>query len=111
VRKSDLEQILFRPSFAEMRRAERRHPLRDISLSVISRTLPLALPAGLPAGLTTAVVERAWRKAQARLARLTPHAVHVIAKRSSHYVMFTQPKLIVDQVRRVVRVARRSQKP
>jgi hypothetical protein len=35
----------------------------------------------------------------------------VIAKRSSHYVMFTQPKLIVDQVRRVVRVARRSQKP
>jgi hypothetical protein len=44
-------------------------------------------------------------------ARTTPHAVHVIAKRSSHYVMFTQPKLIVDQVRRVVRVARRSQKP
>ena len=54
--------------------------------------------------------ERAWRKAQARLARLTPHAVHVTAKRSSHYVMFTQPKLIVDQVRRVVRVVRRGQK-
>jgi len=107
----DLEQILFRPSFAEMRRAERRRPLRDIPLSVISRAVALALPAGLPAGLTTAVVERAWRKAQTRLARLTPRAVHVIAKRSSHYVMFTQPKLIVDQVRRVVRAVRRSQKP
>jgi pimeloyl-ACP methyl ester carboxylesterase len=107
----DLEQILFRPSFAEMRRAERRRPLRDIPLSVISRAAPLALPAGLPAGLTTAVVERAWRRAQARLARLTPHAVHVIARRSSHYVMFTQPKLIADQVRRVVRAVRRSQKP
>jgi pimeloyl-ACP methyl ester carboxylesterase len=106
----DLEQILFRPSFAEMRRAERRRPLRDIPLSVISRGGPLPLPAGLPAGLTTAVVERAWRKAQAGLARLTPHAVHVIAKRSSHYVMFTQPKVIVDQVRRVVRVVRKGKK-
>jgi pimeloyl-ACP methyl ester carboxylesterase len=106
----DLEQILFRPSFAEMRRAERRRPLRDLPLSVISRAVPPALPTGLPAGLTTAVVERAWRSAQARLARLTPHAVHVIARRSSHYAMFTQPKLIVDQVRRVVRVVRKGKK-
>ena len=99
----DLEQILFRPSFAEMRRADRRRPLPDIPLSVISRALPLPLPEGLPAGLTTAVVERAWQLAQARLARLTPNAVHVVAKRSSHYVMFSQPKLIIGQVYRVVR--------
>jgi len=102
----DLEQILFRPSFAEMRRADRRHPLADIPLSVISRALPLPLPAGLPAGLTTAVVERAWRKSQDKLAQLTPNAVHVIAERSSHYVMFSQPKLIIDQVNRVVRAVR-----
>jgi len=74
-----------------------------IPLSVISRKLPLPLPAGLPAGLTTAVVERAWRQAQDRLARLTPDAVQVIAERSSHYVMFSQPRLIVDQIDRVVR--------
>jgi pimeloyl-ACP methyl ester carboxylesterase len=103
----DLEQILFRPSFAEMRRADRRHPLPDIPLSVISRALPLPLPAGLPAGLTTAVVERAWRQSQDKLARLTPHAVHVIARRSSHYVMFSQPELIIQQVDRIVRVLSR----
>ncbi len=103
----DLEQILFRPSFAEMRRAERRHPLAaHIPLSVISRALPLPLPAGLPAGLTTPVVERAWRRAQDRLARLTPNAVQVIAERSSHYVMFSQPRLIVRQIERVVRAVR-----
>jgi len=102
----DLEQILFRPSFAEMRRAERRHPLPDIPLSVISRKLSLPLPAGLPAGLTTAVVERAWRRAQDRLARLTPSAVQVIAERSSHYVMFSQPRLIIDQIERMVRAVR-----
>jgi pimeloyl-ACP methyl ester carboxylesterase len=103
----DLEQILFRPSFTEMRRAARHRPLPDIPLSVISRHLPLPLPEGLPAGLTTAVVERAWRESQARLAKLTPTAVHVIATHSSHYVMFTQPKLIIEQVRRVVRAVRR----
>lgn len=108
----DLEQILFRPSFAEMRRAERRHPLAaDMPLSVISRALPLPLPAGLPAGLTTAVVERAWRRAQNQLARLTPDAVEVVARRSSHYVMFSQPRLIIAQVERVVRAVRGSDAP
>ena len=102
----DLEQILFRPSFAEMRAAARRHPLADIPLSVISRGIPLPLPKGLPAGLTTPVVERAWREAQNRLAELTPDAVHVIAHHSSHYIMFSQPELIVEQVRRVVEAVR-----
>ncbi len=102
----DLEQILFRPSFAEMRAAARRDPLPDIPISVISRAIPLQLPTDLPAGLTTAVVERAWRESQDRLARLTPHTVHVVAHHSSHYVMFSQPRLIIDQVRRVVDVVR-----
>jgi pimeloyl-ACP methyl ester carboxylesterase len=103
----DLEQILFRPSFAEMRRADRRQALADIPLTVISRGLPLPLPEGLPAGLTTPLVERAWRHSQDELAALVPDAVHVVAKRSSHYVMFSQPRLIVDQVDRVVRAVRR----
>jgi hypothetical protein len=34
----------------------------------------------------------------------------VIAKRSSHYVMLTQPKLIIDQARRVVRAVRRARR-
>jgi pimeloyl-ACP methyl ester carboxylesterase len=83
----DLERIRFVRSFAQMRRAKRKHPLRDIPLSVISKGLPFGLPEGLPGGLTPVVLERAWRHAQDKLAKLTPDAVHVIAKRSSHYVM------------------------
>ena len=49
----DLEQILFRASFAEMRRATARHALGRIPLSVISRGQPFPLPEGLPGGLTT----------------------------------------------------------
>jgi pimeloyl-ACP methyl ester carboxylesterase len=104
----DLEQIRFKRSFAQMRRVQRRHPLRDIPLSVISHGLPFGLPAELPGGLTPELLERAWTRAQDKLASLTPDAVHVIAKRSSHYVMLSQPKLIIDQIRRVVRAVRRA---
>ncbi len=106
----DLERIRFVRSFAQMRRAQRTHPLRDMPLSVISKGLPFGLPEGLPGGLTPAVLERAWDFAQDKLAKLTPDAVHVIAKRSSHYVMLRQPKLIVDQTRRVVRAVRRARR-
>jgi hypothetical protein len=74
---------------------------------VISKGLPFGLPEGLPGGLTPAILERAWNNTQGKLAKLTPDAVHVIARRSSHYVMLTQPKLI-DQARRVVRVVCRA---
>jgi pimeloyl-ACP methyl ester carboxylesterase len=104
----ELERIRFVRSFTQMRRARRNHPLRDIPLSVISKGLPFGIPEGLPGGLTPAVVERAWRRAQAKLAGLAPDAVHVIATRSSHYVMLAQPKLIIDQARRVVRAVRRA---
>ena len=86
------------------------HPLRDMPLGVISKGLPFGLPEGLPGRLTPAVLERAWDFAQDKLAKLTPDAVHVIAKRSSHYVMLRQPKLIVDQTRRVVRAVRRARR-
>lgn len=52
--------------------------------------------------------ERAWRHAQTKLAALTPDAVHVIARRSPHDVMYTQPGLVIDQTRRVVRAVRRA---
>jgi pimeloyl-ACP methyl ester carboxylesterase len=102
----DIEQILFRRSFGQMRRAARRQPFPNVPLSVLSHGLPFTLPEGLPAGFTSALIERAWTNAQDRLAKLTPGARHVVAKRSSHYIMFTQPRLVIDQVRRVVRAVR-----
>jgi pimeloyl-ACP methyl ester carboxylesterase len=106
----DLERIRFVRSFAQMRRAQRKHPLRDIPLGVISKGLPFGLPEDLPGGLTPALLERAWHLAQDKLAKLTSDAVHVVARRSSHYVMLTQPKLVIDQTRRVVRAVRRARR-
>lgn len=103
---TDLEQVLFRPSFAQMRRAADARPLGDIPYGVISRKIPIELPPGLPAGLTTALNERVWRASQRRLDRLAPQARRRIATRSSHYIMFSQPGLIIREVRRVVRQVR-----
>lgn len=105
-----LERIRFVASFEQMRRAQRRHPLRGIPVTVISKGLPFGLPDELPGGLTPALLEGAWTRMGNKLAMLTPDAVHVIARRSSHYVMLTQPKVIIDEVRRVVRLARRGRK-
>jgi pimeloyl-ACP methyl ester carboxylesterase len=102
----DLERYRFRKSFEQVRRATRAHPLGDIPVSVISHGLPFSLPESLPGGLSSEVIEDAWTHAQDLLAGLTPDAVHVVAKRSSHYIMLTQPRLVIAQVERVVREAR-----
>ncbi len=99
----DLEQIGFRASFRQMRRAQRRHRLRGMPVTVIARGLPTEVPAGLPAGLTGKVLERAWHRSQLRLARLTPNTRYRVGRKSSHYIMFSQPGLIIQAVRRIVR--------
>jgi pimeloyl-ACP methyl ester carboxylesterase len=102
----DIESFAFRHSFAQQRAEERKNRFPDVPLSVISHGKPFALPEGLPGGLTSEAVERAWTYSQDQLAKLTPGAVHVVAKRSSHYVMLTQPQLVIDQVERVLRAVR-----
>ncbi|MGH2796835.1 MAG: alpha/beta fold hydrolase [Solirubrobacterales bacterium] len=104
---TDLERILFRPSFGQMTRVARKHRLHPIPLVVISRGLAFSLPDGLPAGLTTEVVERAWRDSQRALAHLLPGARRRIAERSQHYIMFSQPRLIIRSLRRTVDRVRR----
>lgn len=101
-----LEQFEFSRSFEQLRRADRRHPFPDVPLSVLSHGIPFSLPESLPGGLSSAIIEKAWSYAQDQLAKLTPGAVHLVAKRSSHYIMLSQPRLVIDQVKRVVRAVR-----
>lgn len=53
-----------------------------------------------------AAVEKAWRISQDQLAKLTPDAVHIVAENSSHYIQLRDPKLVVDQTKRVVEILR-----
>ena len=102
---TDLEIVDFYKSFRQMRRATRRDSPHEIPLIVVSRGKPFGLPPELGADFI-ADAERAWRKGQRMLARL-PGARHWIAKRSGHYVMFDQPRIVIRAIRHVVADARR----
>jgi hypothetical protein len=47
-------------------------------------------------------LERALRASQDDVAALLPHAQHVIATRSEHYIPLDQPGLVISAIRRVV---------
>ena len=61
------------------------------------------LPPGFPDEDTN---QRTWRTAQGWLAALVPYARHVIARKSNHYVLTEQPELVIDAVRRELRMVR-----
>jgi hypothetical protein len=102
----------FNTSFDQMIRAKAVRPLRPtLPMVVITRGLPdlippelvPLLPPGFPDGDT---IERVWQKAQDWLAALVPYARHVIARKSNHYVLTEQPELVIDAVRRELRMVR-----
>ena len=101
----DLETIDFDASFAEMRSAAKRTPLAATPLIVISKGRPFEVPPGMPAWLPTAL-ERAWTAGQQQLAALLPDTPHLVAAKSSHYVMIEQPQLIIQAIRDVVEAVR-----
>ena len=103
----DLETIDVDISFDQMTKAKTVHPLRSISLVVISKGLPFdlspwqPLPADFPGAL-----ESAWKAAQEKLAALVPNARHIVATKSSHYVQIEQPALVIEAVRQVIGAVR-----
>ena len=106
-----LEIADFYTSFDQMIRAKAARPLRPtLPMVVLTRGLPalplppdLALPPGFP---DVDTLDRTWRTAQGWLAALVPYARHVIARKSEHYVQTEQPELVIDSVRRELRMVR-----
>jgi len=105
-----LELFDINRSYDQMLRAKAARPLRPtLPLVVLSRGLAIVLPPDLvlPAGFPDAVtVERAWRTAQDWLGGILPYARHVIARRSAHYIHNAQPELVIDAVRRELKMLR-----
>ena len=99
---ADLETIDFDASFEQMRTLKRRAPLdHGLPYAVVSRALPLTYPAEL--GTEFALdAESAWSFGQDKLAGLLPSALHLLAQRSSHYVMFDQPRIVIKAIKRVL---------
>ena len=105
-----LEIADFSTSFDQMIRAKAARPLRPtLPMVVLTRGLPQPpLPPDLtPPGFPDSdTLERTWRTAQGWLAAIVPYARHVIAGKSNHYVQTNQPELVIDAVRRELRMVR-----
>jgi hypothetical protein len=96
----DVENVDFRQSFAQMRRAGMKPP-RRIPAVVISR----GEPAGIPGELGTAV-EAAWAKGHDYLAQLQPGTPHLTSVDSDHEIEFEDPKVVIDAAQRVIAAVR-----
>jgi pimeloyl-ACP methyl ester carboxylesterase len=96
-------------SLDEMLAAKAARPLRPtLPLVVLSAGLPAVVPdEGRPPGFPdAATLNRVQRAAQSELGMILPYARHVIARRSGHYVQNAQPELVIDAVRRILRMVR-----
>ncbi len=104
----DAETFDFTASVAQTRRAAAARPLRaTLPLVVLSKGQSFGVPDSV-LGFPVAALDRAWRIAQRKLARLVPHARHVVAAKSGHDIYLEQPPLVIDAIRRVIREVRRS---
>jgi pimeloyl-ACP methyl ester carboxylesterase len=82
-------------------------PLPRMPLVVVSKGRPFQLPAGgLPPGFAEAL-EREWSAGQEYLARLEPHAIHVVAN-AGHDIYAEDPGIVILSIRYVVDTVRRS---
>jgi pimeloyl-ACP methyl ester carboxylesterase len=87
------EQVDLQRSYKQLAKAQRRHPLRDVPLIVISHGIPDAPQAG-PSGM-----EKAWQQEQVKLAKLVPGGRRIVATKSHHGIPDEQPGLIVQVIK------------
>lgn len=104
----DIERIDIDATFATLRAAPPLPPIPLVVLSadeLLAPQLPAmiasgALPPGTPPDFGP-IFDAAQAKAQARLAQLTPDAVHITNTNSGHNIHLIQPQLVTDAVLQV----------
>ncbi len=104
----DIERFDIDATFATLRAAPSLPPIPLVVLSadeLLAPQLPAliasgALPADTPPDFGP-IFDAAQAKAQARLAQLTPDAVHITKTNSGHNIHLIQPQLVTDAVLQV----------
>jgi len=102
-----LEAIDFDMSFQQMERETsdpKNPPAKTVPTVILVRGLKVELPPSAPAKFGT-ILEPAWRKSEGEMAAVVPHIEIVIAKRSGHYIQWDEPALVVEAIRKVVRLS------
>ena len=110
-----LEAIDFDSSFQQMERERddsnnssnnslNNAPAKKIPVVILVRGLKVEMPDSAPAKFG-AIMEPAWRKSEAQMAAAVPHVQWIVAKKSGHYIQWDEPEVVVEAIRRVVRLS------
>jgi pimeloyl-ACP methyl ester carboxylesterase len=79
-------------------------PLRSMPLAVLTKTEPFRIPPGsLPLGITLSEIDNGYTSAENDLVSLVPSTPHIFATGSEHYIQLSQPDLVVNATRLVIR--------
>jgi len=81
--------------------------LGDLPLVVLTATGPIWWPDS-PAEVDGTQFKQMWLELQQKLTTLSTHNTQLFADKSSHFMQFDQPDLIVDAVRRIVETTKQS---
>jgi len=107
---AELEAIDFDSSFQQMERerddpnnSSNNAPAKKIPVVILVRGLKVEMPASAPAKFG-AILEPAWRKSEEQMAAVVPHVQWIIAKKSGHYIQWDEPEVVVEAIRKVVRL-------
>ncbi|MEX5214819.1 MAG: alpha/beta hydrolase [Nitrospiraceae bacterium] len=85
---------------------QRTDPLGDLPLTILTATGPSWWP-DMPPTVDMARFRQMWLQLQADLTKLSTDSRQIFADRSSHFIQFDQPELVIEAVRAVLETAGR----
>ena len=89
-----------------LEQVRRTGPLGDLPLVVVTATGPVWWP-DMPGQVNPAKFSKMWLDLQRSLTALSSHSRQVLADRSSHFIQFDQPDLIIAAVQHLIDVERK----
>jgi pimeloyl-ACP methyl ester carboxylesterase len=100
------EEIAVAPDHFAAVHAAQITTLGDLPLIVLSHGKAQHMP-GLSAEVNREF-EQTWQQLQDELTAQSSRGKRIVAEQSGHYIQFDQPELVIDAIREVVEVARRT---
>jgi len=85
-------------------------PLGDLPLIVLTATGPVWWP-DMPGAVNPVKFRRMWMDLQQDLTKLSSNSRHILAERSSHFVQFDQPALVIEAIRQTITHTRQISPP
>jgi hypothetical protein len=83
--------------------------LGDLPLVVMTVTGSNWMP-GLPPDFPIDQLQYVWMQMQQDLVKLSSNSTHVIAEKSSHFIQFDRPELVIKAVRQLVETVRQQKR-